>query len=931
LTTYNTRVAKVADGSTTRWTFSFAGGYILPEHVKVSIAGAEATTAVLETAGTVVIEPALADGVEFEILRRTPVDSLLVDWANGADISENNLDASTRQAVFAAAETEDFTQEGILSVVKTDEPRNIYDVVGGDLLVSDENGNITGSPLGNVETWANEAEEAYTKTEELLSQCVALTNAVEAPSFSAGVAATAVGDNFVVFSGNQVRRYKNGTSVDAFDHEFVFPESALPHFLELPEISGTLEVNQTVTGSDGVVFNGSPTAREWLVDGSVVGTGGTLVLPSSSEGGMLAFRVTATGDLGTTEGTSLTVGPIAASPYNFYEPYYFAAQSNAQDNTDGEYLKGYDAGATNDESTIVTGSTIDVVTAALVIDTSVVSVVAEVYRRDLLSGDLDTASKADMELMSSTTIAAVDTPLIPAAFPGSGVRWVALELDTSVTVESGYCYFAAVRALDSNGDPKGMRLGFATATQSLPGRQAGFYQETTGSGTWTTNLLTRTFSLGFAKNDANGIIPDPDNEVPFLTAEEELGLKPGGPTAWGAKFMGDDTVGDGLAQIAGLPGAWAATATTGVKGTDFGLTLDPAGLTAASSHYAYNSGNQYIQFNNNTGANSWEGHELSGYEMKGLTAHGTNANDVHVDNCLIDGLDFTPIHGIRQDNGDVMKVTATNLDMTRMDTVGHNTCHTTIDRVHYYDVGGDPLKVGTGSLPTRIRNSFGHRYGIQDAAHGDGIQMASGDVRNVVLYNTTLYLPGPASIYDQGTLGSNIGFYITCTQPNDYLEDIYAIGGILVGRNASAAFNAEGANSVVNCCGVINARLGGAVYSGNPPSQPGNAGAHPGEIQLPSNDGGRLTNILVWNNRLPDGSRAHLDGAFALQLGLVGYNGESDTFGQTYGACGVIEYDPAIATPAFIDILRKLGEEHGVETVDSSGNVATRFIISTAA
>ena len=707
---------------------------------------------------------------------------------------------------------------------------------------------------------------------------------------------------------------------------------ALPYFAQEPFITGDLVSYGSLTLNEGTIINGSAVSYMWFRNGEAIQSANTSVymIQQADDDAFLSGHVFAANEYGTAVGISASVGPVEWIYDIFYNPFFFAAPSGAQDNTDGEYLKGYDAGNANDEATVLVGSTINAITAALVVDNNVQNLVAEVYRRDLNSPDLDDPSKNGMELLSSTTLSESASPLIPSAFPGTGVRWVAFALDTSVVVENGYCYFAAIRGLDQAGSAKGLRMGFAVSSQNLPARQAGFYQETAGSGTWTSNLLTRTFSLGFATQAPNGIIPDWENQEPFLSAEEKLGLRPGGPTAWGAKFMGDDTVGDGLAQIAGLSGSWQATATTGVKGVDFGLTLDPASLLSASSHYAYNSGNQYIQFNNNTAANSWEGHQLNGYNMKAMTASGTNGNNVHIDNCLIDGLDFTPIHGIRQDNDEVMKVTATNLDMTRMDTVGHNTCHTTIDRVYYYDVGGDPLKVGTGSLPTRVRNSFGHRYGIQDAAHGDGIQMASGDVRNVVVYNSTFYLPGPSSIYDQGTLGSNIAFYITCTREDDYLEDIYAIGGILVGRNASAAFNAEGLNSVVNCCGVVNARLGGAVYSGNTPSQPGNPGAHPGEIQLPTNDGGRLTNILVWNNRLPDGSRAHLDGGFAQQLGLIGYNGETDEFGQQYGACGVIEYDPAIVTPAFLDILKELGEQHGVETVDENGDVVPRFIISAA-
>lgn len=107
LPTYNSIVAYTGDGVTTRWAFSFSGGYIAPEHVYVSVDGADPSPAVLDGLGTVVIDPAAPDGSLISISRTTPLNKPLVDFINGADISEPNLDALAKQAVFIAAEAVD--------------------------------------------------------------------------------------------------------------------------------------------------------------------------------------------------------------------------------------------------------------------------------------------------------------------------------------------------------------------------------------------------------------------------------------------------------------------------------------------------------------------------------------------------------------------------------------------------------------------------------------------------------------------------------------------------------------------------------------------------------------------------------------------------------------------------------------------------------
>lgn len=111
---FNSIVSYTGDGATTRWNFSFQGGYISPEHVFVAINGAEPAPAVLDGSNTVLLDPAVADGDLITILRRTPMTGPLVDWMDGADVSESNLDVMSRQSVFVAAETSDRAEQVVL-------------------------------------------------------------------------------------------------------------------------------------------------------------------------------------------------------------------------------------------------------------------------------------------------------------------------------------------------------------------------------------------------------------------------------------------------------------------------------------------------------------------------------------------------------------------------------------------------------------------------------------------------------------------------------------------------------------------------------------------------------------------------------------------------------------------------------------------------
>lgn len=99
------------DGTTTQWEFNFSGGYIDQSHVKVLVTdtlGNETVPAYTWVGpNTISIVPAVAAGYELKVYRDTPKNLPLVDYTDGAIVSEKNLDTTAEQSVFVAAEVFD--------------------------------------------------------------------------------------------------------------------------------------------------------------------------------------------------------------------------------------------------------------------------------------------------------------------------------------------------------------------------------------------------------------------------------------------------------------------------------------------------------------------------------------------------------------------------------------------------------------------------------------------------------------------------------------------------------------------------------------------------------------------------------------------------------------------------------------------------------
>lgn len=106
----------IANGSDTEWNFAFENGYISRDYVKAYTLTPDAIRADIVVTDDMftgefqlTISPAVPDGYTLVIYRDTPKNAPIVNYTDGANQSEVNLDTTARQAVHLAAEILDGT------------------------------------------------------------------------------------------------------------------------------------------------------------------------------------------------------------------------------------------------------------------------------------------------------------------------------------------------------------------------------------------------------------------------------------------------------------------------------------------------------------------------------------------------------------------------------------------------------------------------------------------------------------------------------------------------------------------------------------------------------------------------------------------------------------------------------------------------------
>ena len=248
------------DGTTTQWEFNFSGGYIDQSHVKVLVTdtlGNETVPAYTWVGpNTISIVPAVDAGYELEVYRDTPKNLPLVDYTDGAIVSEKNLDTTAEQTVFATAEVFDrFADVAALSEIAvadsaealalatsasnavqqalTDSADAVAAVAGAVTAANNATAaagaatiaaNAANQTVTNVTTTANSALAIATDAEAVATGIAAtadqaLLDSAEALSTATGIAATAdaafVAANAATATANSAESLATTASSDA--------------------------------------------------------------------------------------------------------------------------------------------------------------------------------------------------------------------------------------------------------------------------------------------------------------------------------------------------------------------------------------------------------------------------------------------------------------------------------------------------------------------------------------------------------------------------------------------------------------------------------------------------------------------------------------------------------------------------------------------
>ena len=127
-------VTYTGNGSTTQFTVPF--GYIRREHVLVTVAAVAATFTWVND-GLIQMTTAPANGAAVRVYRVTPLESPLVDFADGATLVAADLDTNARQSIYTQQELDDSLVGVALGAIPNGDKGDIVTSVGGTVWTID--------------------------------------------------------------------------------------------------------------------------------------------------------------------------------------------------------------------------------------------------------------------------------------------------------------------------------------------------------------------------------------------------------------------------------------------------------------------------------------------------------------------------------------------------------------------------------------------------------------------------------------------------------------------------------------------------------------------------------------------------------------------------------------------------------------------------
>jgi len=362
------------------------------------------------------------------------------------------------------------------------------------------------------------------------------------------------------------------------------------------------------------------------------------------------------------------------------------------------------------------------------------------------------------------------------------------------------------------------------------------------------------------------------------------------------EFPGKSTLSEGLAKSLNY-NSWP-TAHMGQKGVDYGCRIPEASLVLASAPVGsggwvdWDNTIKRAHFRNNN-PNRMSGYHVLGY----IDINSTYDRSVYLEDCIIDP-NFAAFQAIGKANPDAYALFCQYCDLKRFlnEASAPNFGH-----IAYCDIEnsrGDGLKASGHDVT--FHGNMIRLLGQITSAHADGIQVF--DCDNLQITQNTIYMPGTATVWDEGAYGTTQCLRLVTESAANALREVYVAGNLFVGGGFTVAVRSRFVGSVVENVAIVNNLIGGK-RDGNPYWV---YGPITKEHWLSQGSIGTIRNVLMWNNRMTDGT------SFATELPGVPQGGADQN--------GIWHFSKEHASPRWLEIGKRLG------LLDWNGDLASGVV-----
>lgn len=215
---------------------------------------------------------------------------------------------------------------------------------------------------------------------------------------------------------------------------------------------------------------------------------------------------------------------------------------------------------------------------------------------------------------------------------------------------------------------------------------------------------------------------------------------------------------------------------------------------------------------------------------------------------------------------------------------------------------GDGLKAAGHDI--NFHGNMVRLLGQLSSAHADALQVW--DCERLTVTQNTFYMPGTGQIqWDEGTYGTTQCLRLVTESDANVLREVYVAGNLFIGGGFTVAVRSRYTNSLVENVAIVNNVIGG-TKDGTPYWV---YGPITKEHHKPSGSPGFIRNLMMWGNRMTDGT------TFATEAPGVPQGGPDQN--------GIWHFSKEHASPRWLEIGKRLG------LLDWNGDLASGVVSRT--